>query len=74
MHRSALNAEVQHHLKMQEMESNLHQVQGVEVRSSGLFSHIIALLRRARPATASSQQPREEVRPLGATLEHKLEL
>lgn len=48
MNRSALNAEVEHHLRMQELERVRDRVVDVERKQPGLFAGVQAFLTRRR--------------------------
>ena len=67
MHKSALNAEVEHHLRMQEMERNRYLVAETKTARPGFLSRVLALLTkkgRGRPTPMPGGQELEAVEPL----------
>lgn len=64
MHRSALNAEVQYHLKMQERERDLRQIREVEAKRASFLSRLVARLRNARFGSVARREPGPETSPL----------
>lgn len=52
MHRSALNAEVEYHLKRQERVRDSHPLLEVEAKRFSFLSRLLASLKRKRPPLA----------------------